>query len=610
MAAMTALASGRPQVVDVSAQESVMIASMGHAGRFGKTKMQGKRSGASVGVTREIWPCADGFVSFGLRGGKARVKNLQTITSLVEGDGLATPALTGEDWTTYDHLKKSPEELEAIADPIGRYFLRHTMTELYEIAVETNLMLAPANSPAQLIESKQLAARDYFTDYDGIGHLPRSFLVVTSPGDEVVRPGPRPVVGSARPRKARSASVSAGRPAPAWAGTKILEFGTGAAGPIAIRYFAEHGATVIRIESRSRPDFLRTYGSGNPCGLEGSDMFDALNVGKLGVTLNLKHPEGVALAKRLIGWADAVAENFAPRAMRGFGLDYRSLAVEKPDLVMISSCLQGQTGPHKDYPGFGGQGAALGGYNMLTGWPDREPIGPYGTITDSLAPRFVASALAAGLLYRRRTGHGVHLDVSQVEAAVYSLSPWIADYDVNGHTGIRQGNRSERFVPHGAFRCAGEDRWLAVACWDDDDWRRLAGVLGLDEATTGRLAALEARRAAIDEVEKLVSEWTQSQEAAAAETLQAVGVEAVPVADLGDAYGDAQLAHRGHVVTLTHSCMGECGYERNGFRLSDAPAGYDRTSPTLGEHNEMVLGEILGLDAGERARLLDEGVLE
>ena len=190
-------------------------------------------------------------------------------------------------------------------------------------------------------------------------------------------------------------------------------------------------------------------------------MFDALNVGKLSVTLNLKHPEGVALAKRLVQWADAVAENFAPRAIRGFGLDYASMVTEKADLVMVSSCLQGQTGPHKDYPGFGGQGSALGGYNLLTGWPDREPVGPFGTITDSLAPRFVASALAAGLLYRRRTGRGVHLDVSQVEAAVYSLTPWVLDYDVNGHVGSRQGNRSDRAVPHGAFPCAGEDRWVA-----------------------------------------------------------------------------------------------------------------------------------------------------
>ena len=144
--------------------------------------MRGKRSGASIGVTREIWPCADGFVSFGLRGGKARVKNLETITRLVTEDGLATPALTGEDWTSYDHNKKSAEELAAIAAPIAAYFLRHTMTELYETAVETNLMLAPANSPRQLIESKQLASRDYFCAFDGIQNLPRSFLAVTGPG--------------------------------------------------------------------------------------------------------------------------------------------------------------------------------------------------------------------------------------------------------------------------------------------------------------------------------------------------------------------------------------------------------------------------------------------
>ncbi|HTT86507.1 MAG TPA: CoA transferase, partial [Acidimicrobiales bacterium] len=309
--------------------------------------------------------------------------------------------------------------------------------------------------------------------------------------------------------------------------------------------------------------------------------------------------------------ADAVAENFAPRAMKSFGLDYASLVTEKPDLVMVSSCLQGQTGPHKDYPGFGGQGSALGGYNLLTGWPDREPVGPFGTITDSLAPRFVASALAAGLLYRRRTGKGVHLDVSQVEAAVFSLSPWVVDYDRNGHTGIRQGNRSDRFVPHGAFRCAGEDRWVAVACWADDDWARLAEVVGLDAESTARLHTLAARREAIDEVEKLVESWTETREPqAVAEALQEVGVEAVPVADLGDAFEDPQLAHRGHFVALEHPCMGSCFYERNGFRLSDAPAGYARTSPLLGEHNEMVLGEILGLDAAARARLAEEGVLE
>jgi benzylsuccinate CoA-transferase BbsF subunit len=441
---------------------------------------------------------------------------------------------------------------------------------------------------------------------------------VTTAGDAVEQPGPAGLmelpraIGDWPARLAHEVTPSGGS-ARAWEGTRIIEFGTGAAGPIAVRYFAEHGATVIRIESRSRPDFLRTYSQGpdDPCGLDGSDMFDAVNVGKFGMTLNLKHPDGVALARRLTGWADAVAENFAPRAMRGFGLDYASLAPDHPDLVMVSSCLQGQTGPHKDYPGFGGQGSALSGYNLLTGWPDREPVGPYGTITDSLAPRFVATALAAGLLHQRRTGRGMHLDVSQVEAAVYSLTPWILDFDVNGHTGVRQGNRSDRFVPHGAFECRGDDRFVAIACWDDHDWQRLADVMGLDPGTTSSLATCDARRARIDEVESLVAQWTERQDAATvAAALQRVGVEAVPVADFADVAADEQLADREHFVTMKHPCMGPCGYERNGFRLSDAPAGYERTSPVLGEHNEWVLGEILGLDSAERARLRDAGALE
>ena len=531
-ATLTAIASGRPQRVDVSAQEVVMIASMGHAARFPRTGNRGKRSGANIGNTREIWPCADGFVSFGLRGGRARVANLQTITRLVDEDGLATPALTDRDWTTYDHTKMTPEELEEISAPIAAYFERHKMAELYEIACETNLMLAPANSPRELVESKQLAERDFFCTVEGLGKIPRSFVHVTSPGDAVAEPGAaavavRDVSVGARPRAGQHAAAArAGLGAaassdrrPAWSGTTIIEFGTGAAGPIAVRYFAEHGAKVIRIESRTRPDFLRTYGSNGPYGLEGSDMFDSLNVGKLGVTLNLKHPEGVGIARKLIGLADAVAENFAPRAMRGFGLDYAALAADKPSLVMVSSCLQGQTGPHRDYPGFGGQGSALGGYNILTGWPDREPIGPFGTITDSLAPRFVATALAAGLLYNRRTGNGVYLDVSQAESAVYSLSPWIADYTVNGRIGIRQGNRSERFSPHGVFPCKGDDRWVAIACFTDGDWQKLAGVLGIDERGIDRDLDRDH-----DQIEKTIAEWTSQRDATeVAEMLQGVG---------------------------------------------------------------------------------------
>jgi benzylsuccinate CoA-transferase BbsF subunit len=278
--------------------------------------------------------------------------------------------------------------------------------------------------------------------------------------------------------------------------------------------------------------------------------------------------------------------------MKGFGLDYETLAALKPDLVMVSACLNGQTGPHKDYPGFGGQGSALAGYNALTGWPDREPVGPYGTITDSLAPRYVAASLAAGLHYRRRTGKGVYLDVSQVESAVWCLSPWLLDYEVDGEIRLRDGNNHRDAIVHGAFACADEDgrddRWLSIACWTDDERARLAAITGPD-----------------------IAAWARGRtRLAAAEELQAAGIEAVPVADFGDLHDDPQLAHRGHFEPHTHPVVGDGLYERNGFRLAACPSGYDRAGPTMGQDTEWILHDVLGLTSNEIAALRSSGAVE
>ena len=618
-AVLAALASGEPLRVDVSMQEVVLVANMVGTAEFAKTGQRGSRRGANIGRTREIWPCRDGWVSFGLRGGKARVPSLTTLTRLVaDDDGIDADALTERDWSEFSHVTATDDELKAIEQPVADYFARRTMRELYEIACETNLMLAPCNSPREIYASAQLAAREFFVPVGDVARFPRSFVVVSSRDGEAApaRPtGPAPSLGSSASagpsRDSGTAAASRTRRRSAWEGTNILEFGSGAAGPIATRFFVEHGATVLRIESRSRPDFLRVYALGphNPHGLEGAPMFDGLNVSKRSVTLNLKHPDGVAFAKRLVTeWADAVIENFAPRAMRGFGLDYDTLAEDKPDLVMISSCLQGQTGPHRDYPGFGSQGAALAGFNWLTGWPDREPVGPYATITDSLAPRFVATALAAGLLYRRRTGRGVYLDVAQVEAGHYTLSPWLLDYEIDGIVGTRMGNRSPRAVPHGAFACLGDDRWVAIACWTDDEWARLTGILGFDDLS---LATLDARIGRVDEVEAAVEAWTRTRtREEAADLLQAAGIEAVPVQDFGDLHDDPQVAFREHFVELTHPHMGTGLYERSGVRLGEASHAYDRSGPTLGQDNEWVLGEVLDFSGEERKRLEVDGVLE
>ena len=164
---------------------------------------------------------------------------------------------------------------------------------------------------------------------------------------------------------------------------------------------------MVRIESHTKPDFLRSYSSQpfKQHGLEGSEFFCGLNGGKLDISLNMRNPAAIELARRLCTeWADAVLENFAPGAMAKWGLDFETLAASKPDIVMASGCIWGNTGPERNYPGFGGQGAALSGYTHLTGWADRRPVGLSGTITDSLAPRFVAAALASAILHKERTG--------------------------------------------------------------------------------------------------------------------------------------------------------------------------------------------------------------
>lgn len=402
-----------------------------------------------------------------------------------------------------------------------------------------------------------------------------------------------------------------------FAGTTVLEFGGGAAGPVATRYFADHGATVIRVESKMRPDFLRILKltPNTPGGVDASEHFAVLNANKLSVALNLTKPEGVAVARRLALWADCIAENFAPGAMAKWGLDYASLVRERPDLVMISTCLNGQTGPQRAYPGFGGQGSALSGFNHFTGWPDREPLGPYGTITDSLSPRFAALLLASALWHRMRTGRGQHIDLSQVEGGLVCLSEAMLSYTANGEILPRLGNRSPHAAPHGVFRCrdrGDDERWVAVAVHDDADWQRLVAALGRPAwALDAALAALDGRLARAGEIECKLEGWTRerTQDEAVA-VLVAAGVDAAPVEDLGDLHDDPQLAHRRHFRPVTHPVLGTHPAETHAMRFSAMAPELRTAAPRLGEHTEHVLRELLCMPAGEYEQLVNRGVFE
>lgn len=611
--------TGRGQIVDCSMQESVAIANMGRIGDFPTTGRRGSRSGAlmRVGKTtqREIWRCADGFVSFGLRGGPARIPGLKRLVAWMAEHGMATPALLERDWDSYNHNLLDQDEVDEMSAAFARFFETKTMTELYDAALERGLMLAPAKSAREVLASRQAAARGLFAELDDpdLGRIPLPHTFVTAdavPG--ATRPAPRPGEHDVEwgAREGPGAAVPDGD---AFAGLKILEFGSGAAGPLAMRFFGDLGADIVRVESSVRPDFLRLYAiTATQKSLDASTMFAQFNCNKRAITLNMKHPEARDLALRLVRWADVVAENFAPGAMDRWGMTYEDLRAVNPGVILLSTCLHGQTGPERDYPGFGGQGSAISGFNHLTGWPDREPVGPYGTITDSLSPRFSAIATMAALLRRARTGEGARLDVSQVECAVYCLGDTVAEYAATGTAPERMGNRSRESAPHGVFRCNGDERWIAIAVHDDEDWQRLLGVIGdPDWAAGGRFATADSRRAAEDEIEKHLEEWTRSQDRdALAERLRAAGVEAAEVLDLEDCYGDPQLAHRRHVREAEHPVIGRHGYEMLGFRPADSAPEIRTPGPTLGRDNEAVYRGILGIGDAEYERLRAAGVLD
>jgi benzylsuccinate CoA-transferase BbsF subunit len=297
--------------------------------------------------------------------------------------------------------------------------------------------------------------------------------------------------------------------------------------------------------------------------------------------------------------------------MAKWGLDWASLSRRKPGLVMVSSCLFGQTGPQRDYPGFGGQGAAIAGFNHLTGWPDRAAVGPHGTITDSLSPRFVACLVTAALLHRERTGEGQYLDVSQIETGVYSLSEVIVRRSARGEVMGRQGNRCEYAAPHGIYPCRGEDAWIAIAVFSDVEWRLLRRLMGNPPfGQDPRFAAAAGRLEHADELDEAVARWTRGHDARELmERLQQAGIEAGVVQDVEELNRDPQLAHRGHFQELPHARLGPVRFENQAIRLAASPPEIRTPAPNLGEHNREVLGGMLGLSEAELARLAAAGVL-
>ena len=395
---------------------------------------------------------------------------------------------------------------------------------------------------------------------------------------------------------------------------KVLDFMWALAGPGTTRSLVDYGATVVRIESANRTDGARTVGPfhSNKPSHDGSGLFGTYNAGKLGLGLDLSKPQARDVILDLVRWADVVCESFSPKAMRAWKLDYESLRKIKPDLIMLSSCLMGQTGPLSGFTGFGNMAAAVSGFYNLCGWPDRAPSGPFGAYTDYVAPRFGAVSILAALEYRRRTGKGQYIDQSQAESALHFLTPTLLNCAANGRVEQGVGNDDPNCAPHGVYPALGDDRWVAIACPTDETWRSLCGLMGRsDLANDSSLSSLAGRLQNRRRLDQSIADWTKGRAPEALETLlQNAGIPAAAVSDSRHVCEDDQLASRRYLLDVEHPVLGKTVIEGSRFLLSRTPAKVPGPAPVVGGDSQYVLESILGYDEQRISDLAAAGALQ
>lgn len=551
----------------------------------------------------------------------------QCLPWLIDNE-LADPGLLDIDWSEFDLNWINPEyeplNVHQAVDLCRAFFRQHSKQALFEFGLQHQITLAPVNTLTELLGMQHMQTRDYWIPLP----LPGA-KTVNSPGlwaksnlAALQLQRQAPALGEHNEAIQSELQVPAepkALPAPEgvdtlpFAGITVADFAWVGVGPISAKYLADHGAHVIRIESESRPDVLRAnvpFRDNQP-GIDRSQFFGDFNTSKHSISLNMKEPQAIEIAKQIISKSDVMIESFAPGAIARMGLDYEAVKQLNPGLIMISTCLMGQTGPAAQMAGYGYHAGAIAGFYEVTGWPDRAPNGPWVAYTDTIAPRFISVLLAAALDHRRRTGEGCYMDVAQIETALHFLGPELLDVQLSGNAATRTGNRCAYLAPQGCYACEGEDNWCAIAVETDAQWQALCRVIQrpdlqaqTDYAThAGRLKAHEKLDAAI-------GEWTANKPAhEVMMALQQAGVAAGVVQRSSDLLRDPQYTYRQFYRHHEHPVMGHTPYAGHQYRISNYANGPLGPAPTLGQHSFEILSEFLGIDDAAIAQAYASGVV-
>lgn len=592
--------TGRGEYIDVSEQAVLVSRADCILGRFvtGEIAPQNRRDDYDQAGPAAFFACRDGFVYLYMTS-RAHWLGLKSLMGMPDWLGEF-----GDDWLEFG---VTPQRVADFRHGFAAWMRDRPATPTSEEAQRLGVPLVPVNGAANLVCSPQYRHRGFFRDvthpvlgtaaYPTVGYrLSASPTENADPAPllgehtaqisaELRTPRTRPAVKRPQlkaPRDARGGPLQ---------GVRVVELTKVWAGPYAGKLLAFLGAEVIKVESSRTPEEMRAYGGTD---INHAPYFLSINPEILSVDLDIKSASGRDALHSLIARSDIVLNNLRPGAMERQGLGYRDLTALKPDVISVSIKMWGNDGPLGHQTGYAPCFTALAGLASLVGYPDGPPLGASMRYGDSTVGAAAAFAAIAALLHRERTGEGQFVDVSAVEVLSSMIGDSLLEQNLTGRLLGRDGNRHPDMAPHGCYPCTGED-WIAIAVANDEGWQQLCGVLGADElAADTRYRTMAARLRNAEDLDAELSALTRCHDAAdLAWRLRAAGVGAAKSATATEVIGNELLWERGTYRFVSDHVEGRRLVLGPPWLMA-RPTRIERGAPDLGEHNDYVLGDILG----------------
>jgi crotonobetainyl-CoA:carnitine CoA-transferase CaiB-like acyl-CoA transferase len=603
-----AVRTGAGEHVDVSIFEalcSVFQPYLFLADALGRAPMgTGKRT---VEVP-SIVPTADGYVGFCTVTGQ----QFQDFLVMIEHPELLDDAALARSATRFERRK---EFLKLVYE----WTTQRTTDDIIELASAMRIPVAPIGDGSNVTTFDHFQARAVYVDNPRGFKQPRTPYSITgverrpfAPAPTLAERSPDAVAGSGWQPRTRPEPTDPVGTAPL-AGLRVIDFTAFWAGPAASQMLAAFGADVVKVESVQRADGMR-FNSSNPGAerwWEYGSTFHIANAGKRSITLDLNRQDGKDLIARLIEGADVIIENFTPRVMGHFGLEWDDVKAINPRVILVRMPAFGLDGPWRDRAGFAQTMEQVSGMASITGWADNPPLIPRGPC-DPISGMHANVGLFAALEEHDRTGHGSQVEVAMVEAVLNTAAEVEVEYSAYGRLILRDGNRGPVAAPQGVYPAEQHEDWVAIAVVTEDHWKSLRSLLGDPEwMQSSDLATPAGRRNAADRIDEAIADWTRQRDRdEAAQLLLDAGIPAAPLLRQPDTLDNPQLQYRQFYETVEHPMLGELRLPSMPFRFVSKKTGWLRSaSPMLGQHNEEVLGGELGLPAEELDRLQADAVI-